>query len=234
MQITPKAFLFDFDGVIVDSEPLHCQSYLETAATMDIPLTQEQYYAELIGFDDRGAVKKLYQLFERKLDPQIMASFIEQKSKISLSLIRAGKFRPLEGVDDFVKALAERCGMGICSGALRSEIEGMLDGIGLRQFFSVVTAAEDVTIGKPDPSGYILTAKRLGEMMGRNLLLGECLVIEDAPSVALRARDVGFSVLGVTTTYRAEDWPREIPTVNSLEPSEVLKKFLQLPLEKRT
>lgn len=232
MPLTPKALLFDFDGVIVDSEPLHCQSYLETAAAFNLPLTKEQYYNELIGFDDRGAIAHIYRMFERKLDTQIMASFIEKKSSLSLSLIRAGKYRPLIGVDEFVRSLAERCAMGICSGALRSEIEGMLDGIGLRQFFGVVTAAEDVAIGKPDPSGYILTAKRLGEMIGRELRLGECLVIEDAPTVALRARDAGFAVLGVTTTYRADDWPADIPTVSSLDPAEVLKKFPLLPLEK--
>ena len=229
-----KAVLFDFDGVIVDSEPLHCQSYLETAAAVGIPLTKQQYYSELIGFDDRGAVTKLYRIFERKLDARTLVEFIEQKESLSLKLIREGKFRPLKGVDHFIKALAERCALGICSGALRSEIEGMLDGIGLRQFFNIVTSAEDVHTGKPDPSGYILTARRLGEMIGRDLKLNECLVIEDAPTVALRARDAGFSVLGVTTTYRAEDWPPEIPTVNSLEPDVVLKKFPQLPLENRT
>ena len=234
MQFAPKAVLFDFDGVLADSEPLHCQSYLETAAAMDIPLTQEQYFAELIGFDDRGAITKLYRIFERKLDERTIAEFLERKSKISLSLIRAGKFRPLKGVEAFVNALSERCAMGICSGALRSEIEGMLDGIGLRQFFSVITAAEDVKVGKPDPIGYILTAQRLGEMIGRRLQTYECLVVEDAPSVALRAREAGFFVLGVTTTYRANDWPSEIPTVDSLEPAEVLSIFPNMPLEKRT
>jgi beta-phosphoglucomutase len=231
---TFKAVLFDLDGVIVDSEPLHCQSYLETAAANDLPLTRQQYFNHLIGFDDRGAVTTLYRLFEKPSDDETIARFIKHKSSISLRLIREGRYRPLAGVDTFVRALAERFALGICSGALRSEIEGMLDGTGLHGFFTVITAAEDVEIGKPDPSGYMLTAKRLGEMIGRTLAPDECLIIEDAPTVALRARAVGFAVLGVTTTFRAQDWPAEIPTVNSLEPAAVMKRFPQLALEVRT
>ena len=230
----PGAILFDFDGVIVDSEPLHCHSYLETTRAFDIPLTEEQYFAELIGFDDRGAIARVYELFGKPLDAATVARFIERKSSISLKLIREGKFRPLPGVDAFIRAMAGRCALGICTGALRAEVEGMLDLIGLREFFGVITAAEDVAIGKPDPSGYILTAARLSEMIGRELQRSECVVVEDAPTVARRARDAGFDVLGVTTTYRASDWPRDIVTTDSLEPARIAKLFPQLSLEMRT
>lgn len=234
MHATLRAILFDFDGVIVDSEPLHCRSYLQTAAAFGIPLTEDQYFAKLIGFDDRGAIARVYEMFNKPLDAATMTDFLARKSSISLKLIRDGKFRPLPGVDEFIRAMSGRCALGICTGALRAEVEGMLDGIGLHEHFSVVTSAEDVRIGKPDPSGYILTAQRLSEMIGRPLQRDECLVIEDAPTVAVQARETGFAVLGVTTTYRAEHWPGQIVTTGSLEPARMRKIVPQLPWETRT
>ena len=229
-----RAILFDFDGVIVDSEPLHCRAYLETSAAVGIPLTEAQYFSELIGFDDRGAIARLHELFDRPLSCDVVATFIERKSVIAMKLIRDGHYRPLPGVDSFIRSVSSICALGICSGALRAEIEGMLDGIGLRAHFAVITPAEDVPIGKPDPSGYILTAARLSETIGRELSRDECLVIEDAPTVALRAREAGFTVLGVTTTFRVDEWPRQIPTSGSLEPARVRELFPQLRLETTT
>ena len=98
----------------------------------------------------------------------------------------------------------------------------MLDAIKLRRYFPVITAAQDVDVGKPDPRGYVLTAKRLSETIGRPLSHERCLVIEDAPIVAERARAAGFAVLGVTTTKPASAWPAGIATVPSLEVANVM------------
>ena len=84
-------------------------------------------------------------------------------------------------------------------------------------------------VGKPDPRGYVLTARLLGEKMRRELRPGECLVIEDAPTVALRARDAGFPVLGVATTYPQRAWPDGLLTTPSLRPEEVARVLPKLP-----
>src|SRR5689334_19317697 len=84
-------------------------------------------------------------------------------------LIHRRQFSALPGVEQFVRSLWRKRGLAICSGALREEIEAMLEGISLRECFPVIVAAEDVTVGKPDPQGYLMSIKLLGEKMHRHL-----------------------------------------------------------------
>jgi beta-phosphoglucomutase len=234
MSATVRAVLFDFDGVIVNSEPLHCRAYLETATKLDLSLTEERYYRELIGMDDRGAIEHLYRSSRRPFDQSAYQQFISRKTDLFQHLARNGMCSALPGVRAFLDVLrSANCAVGICSGALRAEIELMLDGIGLRDRFDAITSAEDVRIGKPDPGGYLLTARRLSEKIAAPPLSPrDCLVIEDAPIVALRAADAGFNVIGVTTTFARHAWPREIATVASLEPPEVVGALPQLHLNR--
>ena len=113
--------------------------------------------------------------------------------------------------------------LAICSGALREEIETMLEGVSLRDCFSVIVSAEDVTKGKPDPEGYLLSAKLVGDKIKRRLEPGDCLVIEDAPLVAHTVRTVGFPVLGVASTHGLEKFEEANWKVESLDPDEVQK-----------
>jgi HAD superfamily hydrolase (TIGR01509 family) len=226
----PAAILFDFDGVIVDSEPLHCQAFREVAAAENIELTEAEYYRDLIGFDDRGAWIALFKHHHRTLDPDTFDRILKRKSDLARELIQRGDYDALPGVDEFVRGLARTIPLGICTGALREEVESMLDGVELRECFPVIVAAEDVEVGKPDPRGYLLAAQRISEKIGRKLPPSQCLIIEDAPSVAIRAREAGFNVLGVTTTFPQDAWPSQIPTTRSLRAEDVSKVLPHLPL----
>jgi beta-phosphoglucomutase-like phosphatase (HAD superfamily) len=97
----------------------------------------------------------------------------------------------------------------------------MLEGVALRDCFPVIVAAEDVTIGKPDPSGYLLAVKLLGEKAKRPLSPADCLIVEDAPKVVHSVRKVGFPVLAITNTYPAEKLSEANWVVKSLRPDEV-------------
>ncbi len=217
-----KAVLFDFDGVIVHSEPLHLRAFQLVAGGEGIELTADEYYRDLIGYDDRGAWRALYQLRGLPLDRVTFDRLLSAKAAAANDLMSRGEFHALPGAAAFIMRLASRqIPMAICSGALRDEIETMLCGIGLRQHFPVIVAAEDVEVGKPDPSGYLLAMKRLGDAHGCRLSPGDCLIIEDAPSVSLRASEAGFNVLGVTTTFPAEGWPASIRTAASLSIADV-------------
>ena len=121
-----------------------------------------------------------------------------------MDLIRRRKFSALPGVEEFVRGLWRLYPLAICSGALRDEIEAMLEGIRLRDCFPVIVAAEDVTVGKPDPQGYLLTLKLLSQKIGRTLQPKDTLIVEDVPTVIQSVRAAGFSVLGVTSSYPAE------------------------------
>jgi beta-phosphoglucomutase-like phosphatase (HAD superfamily) len=106
---------------------------------------------------------------------------------------------------------------------LREEIEAMLEGISLRDCFTVIIAAEDVDVGKPDPRGYLLTMKLLAERTKRELKPSQCLIVEDAPKVIERVKAEGFPTLAVATSYPADKLKDADHVVTSLRPEEVKK-----------
>ena len=230
----PHAVLFDFDGVLCNSEPLHFFAFQEVLAAEKIRLTEAEYYSEMIGFDDKGAFKHIFALRGRELDPKTFLRVITRKSEVMMDLIRRRKFEPLPGVEEFVRGLWRHCPLGICSGALREEIEAMLEGLALRDCFSAIVAAEDVDVGKPDPRGYLLTASLLSEKLSSNhnhrkpLKPADCLIVEDAPTVIHQVKKIGFPTLAVTTSYPAEKLAEANYVVPSLRPEEVRKKMPEL------
>ena len=224
----PAAVLFDFDGVIVNSEPLHLRAFQQVLAAEHIALTEEQYYSELVGFDDRGAFKRAFELHARVLDPKTFLRVMTRKSEAMRELIHRRAYAPLPGVEEFVRGLWRDRPLGICSGALREEIELMLEGIALRDCFNVIVAAEDVTRGKPDPQGYLLTARMLSEKMKRALKPADCLVVEDAPTVIRSVRSAGFKVLGVATTYFIDKLGDADYATQTLRPKDVTEALPQL------
>src|SRR5262249_23677023 len=148
-----------------------------------------------------------------------------RKFGLMQELLSTGAVPALKGAKDLVRALAKHYPLAICSGAVKPEIEMMLDGVGLRQCFKVIVAADDVTIGKPNPMGYLLTTKLIGEQMGRKLVPADVLIIEDAPIVVESVRREGFLVLAVTTSYPAQALRRANWVVDSLEPGVVAAKI---------
>lgn len=219
-----RAVLFDFDGVLVNSEPLHFYAFHEVLRQENIELTEQQYYGEMIGFDDRGAFVRAFELNNRPLEARVLLRVMALKSRVMMDLIRDRRYAALPGAAEFVRSLWREYPLGICSGALREEIEAMLEGISLRDCFRVIVSAEDVTRGKPDPQGYLLTARLLGEKIGRELAPAQCLVVEDAPTVIRRARKAGFPTLGVASTCAIEKLADADWAVESLDPPQVRAK----------
>lgn len=222
------AVIFDFDGVIVHSEPLHYRAFREIAEQEKLTLTEQEYYEEYIGFDDRGAWKKIFEKHGRPLDAPTLLRLIARKSTVVRDLIYRRHYHALPGVEELVRGLWRHYPLAICSGALRDEIEGMLEGIALRDCFRVIVAAEDVEVGKPDPSGYLLAAKLLSEQAGKPIAPPQCLVVEDAPTVIERAGQAGFKTLAVATTYAPERLRVADRVVKSLRPDEVLAAYPRL------
>jgi beta-phosphoglucomutase len=223
MNVWPRALLFDFDGVIVNSEPLHFMAFQGVLKAEHIDLSEAEYYQELIGFDDRGAFKHIFERHGRQLDPKTFLRVMTHKQEEMMRQIHSRKYEALPGVEEFVRGLWRHYPLAVCSGALREEIETMLEGVSLRDCFSVIVAAEDVSVGKPDPEGYLLTARLVSEKIKKRLMPGDCLIIEDAPSVARAVRTVGFPVLGVATSSSIEKFSDANWAVGSLRPDEVQK-----------
>jgi HAD superfamily hydrolase (TIGR01509 family) len=226
----PRAILFDFDGVIVNSEPLHLLAFQEVLQAEKIPLSEEEYYQHLIGFDDRGAFQHLYKMRKRELEPKTLLRLLTRKGEMTMELIGRRQYQALAGVEEFVRGLWRHYPLAIVSGARRDEIEAMLEGVRLRDCFPTIVGAEDVSVGKPDPAGYLLAARLVSQREHTHLQPGDCLVIEDAPTVVRSTRQAGFRVLAVANSYPAEQLSEAHYVVGTLRPEEVSKKIPQLKL----
>jgi beta-phosphoglucomutase len=223
MRKWPAAVLFDFDGVIVNSEPLHFQAFAEVLASEQIDLTEDEYYRDMIGFDDKGAFKYIFDKRGKTLDAKTSLRVMTRKSAVMMDLIHRRQFTALPGVEEFVRGLWRNYPLAVCSGALREEIEAMLEGVSLRDCFPTIVAAEDVTVGKPDPQGYLLAMQQVSTRLKKGIAPGDCLIVEDAPTVIAGVRSAGFTVLGVATTYPTEKLTEANWAVKSLHPEHVQK-----------
>ena len=224
----PAAVLFDFDGVIVDSEPIHFAAFQKVAAEEQIELTEQAYYRDLIGFDDRGGFGFLFEQHGKPLDTKNLARVMARKALVVREMLEAGDYQAMPGADRFVRTLARSRPLAICSGALRPEIESMLAGIKLSSCFRLIVSAEDVTRGKPDPEGYKLTLAKLSEAIERPLNPEDCLIVEDAPNVIRAVRAVGFPVLGVATSHSFEAIQEADYAVHSLKVDDLRRVLPEL------
>ena len=198
------AVIFDFDGVITDSEILHFRAFNKVLADHGLELTKKEYYSTYLGLSDKDCYKAL--IAEGRLDikPPQIAELIRKKTVLFEELARTdGKV--IEGVRPFLDLLASNAiPMAICSGALRAEIELILEDAGLRDFFKAIVSAEQVKQGKPHPDGFLLTLKKLNQRLSAPLPAKQCVVIEDSRWGLQAARAAGMHTVAVTNTYEAD------------------------------
>ena len=187
------AVIFDFDGVIADTEPLHYQAFREVLAAHGVDLSETDYFAKYVGLNDATFIRRIFEDRRKPLpDPQEIRS---RKDADYESLIARG-LPLLPGVRSFVETAARSVPLAICSGARRSEIISLLRQHELEQFFSAIVATEDVPISKPDPAGF-LRALELLRKQKTDLTADRCLVIEDSLLGIRAARAAGMPVLAV-------------------------------------
>jgi beta-phosphoglucomutase len=190
-----SAILFDFNGVIIDDEPQHCDALIATLGEYGVELHRDAYYREYLGFDDRECFRFTFDRLGRPLDEHGLAEAIERKHGHYARAVR-DSMRLVPGAADFVEnAALEGYQLGIVSGALRREIDLVLDLAGLRPHFAEIVAAEDVTACKPDPQGYLRLRERLDVPAAR------CVVVEDSLPGLGAARAAGMRCLMVTTSH---------------------------------
>ena len=194
------AVIFDFDGVIVDSERLHHQTLVAAMAGQGPVVTWEFYCEKLIGFDDRGAFAVLLEQAGIEPAPEEIQRRIERKAVLFAREAAAGHVPAFPGAVDLIRACAAACPVGLCSGARRSDIDPVLAALGVDGCFAVRVTTEDVARSKPDPAGYRLCAERLSALFpARGITPGSCVAIEDTPDGIASARGAGIPVLAVAT-----------------------------------
>jgi HAD superfamily hydrolase (TIGR01509 family) len=197
-----RAVVFDFDGVIANSEPLHFRAYRDVLAEAGVTLGEADYYARYLGYDDVGAFRQIG--IDRSIDwnQQQVAAFVRRKADRMEALERDHSVL-FPGADDAIRRLASAYPLAIASGALRAEIVRVLDREGLSSYFSAVVAAEDTAASKPAPDPYLRVVELLARAVGTPLDPGDCVAIEDSRWGLESARAAGLRTVGVTHTYPA-------------------------------
>jgi len=200
-----RAIIFDFDGVIADTEPLHFAALRQVLAGIDISLTEQEYYTDYLGFDDRGCFLAALQSHHRQASPTLLGELMDRKAQAYLSAVRE-HLAIFPGVRELVHDAAARYPLAIASGALRNEIELILEEAGLRKAFLHITSAEDVTRGKPAPEPFLHAMAALNRQPSQPALTpDDCLVIEDSLPGIRAARAAGMKILAVANTHTVQD-----------------------------
>ena len=197
-----QAVFFDFNGVIVDDEPLQMSAYQEVLGREGLTLTEEDYYGSP-GMDDVTFLRAAYERAGRELDGETLARVLDAKTAAHRKLLE-GELPLFPGVVTFIKALSRNYAVGLVSMARRTEIDHVLGRAALADYFNVIVSAEDARACKPDPSCYNNALEALNRKRGEGQTIplrpDECLVVEDSPPGILSARAAGMRTLGVTNT----------------------------------
>ncbi len=221
-----RAVIFDFNGILVDDEPIHLEMFQKVLHEEGIPLTEKDYYALYLGFDDRGAFRAVYRDQGRKLDDAAVAKLIERKAVYYRASI-GHRTVIFPGVKQLLAQLVGRYPLAVASGALRDEIELILQSVTLRNYFKVIVSANDVTEGKPQPEIFLKALEGLNRNAGASnpIRPSECLVIEDSKEGILGAQRAGIKCLAVTNSHPAEQLRSADAVVASL--TDVTIPFLE-------
>jgi beta-phosphoglucomutase len=204
-----KAIVFDFDGVLADTEPLHLRAYQDVLSPLGLTLTREEYYTRYLGFDDEGVFTALAAAHGFELDRARLDSLITEKGRVYDAFVAAGDVL-YPGATSCVTAMAGAFPLGIASGALRHEIETILRAAGLARHFRFIVASGETPESKPAPDPY----RRAAELHGLNP--SECLAIEDSVWGIESAKAAGLSCVGITHTYPRDQLSPADAIVDSL------------------
>ena len=195
------AIVFDFDGVIADSERLHLRSYQEILAPEGITMSNEDYFSRYLGYDDVGVFKAVGRDQGVAMDEQRVTDLIARKGQRYESLSAAGEML-FPGAADFIRsAVAASVPIAIASGALTHEIEDVLERAGLRPLFPVIVGADQTEHSKPHPEPYQTAFARLRAHTGRDLMTWRSVAIEDSRWGLVSARAADLRCVAVTNTY---------------------------------
>ena len=162
-----------------------------------------KYYKDYLGMSDKDCFKALIGEGRLRIQEAQIQGLVQQKTRVFEQLART-EGQIIEGVREFLDLLsAAQVPIAICSGALRAEIELILEEAGLRSYFDVIVSAEEVKRGKPDPEGFLLALKKLNDIWPEPIAPERCIVIEDSHWGLQAARAAGMRTIAVTNTYDA-------------------------------
>ncbi|MBI2834552.1 MAG: HAD family phosphatase [Acidobacteria bacterium] len=198
------AVVFDFDGVLADTEPLHLRAYQEALSDLKVTLTREEYYARYLGYDDEGVFRALIGDGYLTIRGVEIPELSSRKARAFERLIGSGEVLfPFAGVA--VQRISAVAPLAIASGALGHEIRLVLGATRLLDFFTAIIGAEDAERGKPAPDPYERALEAVSARTGRHIAPARAVAIEDSRWGIQAARAAGMRCIAVTHTYPAAD-----------------------------
>lgn len=202
--MTLKAILFDFNGVIINDEPLHEKLIERLLIEENLRLKPGEFSALCLGRSDRACLSDLLTRRGRVVTEAYLTELIQRKSLDYRQELEAIEKLPIyPGLTDLIcKVRSAQLPIGVVSGAVRAEIELVLTRIDLMEYFSVIVAGDEISTSKPDPTGYLLAVERLNQHDPQlDLHPQNCLAIEDTFAGIAAAKQAGMQVVGVANTY---------------------------------
>ena len=197
-----RAIVFDFDGVIANSEPLHFQAFRDVLAARGLAFDERDYYARYLGFDDVGVFQAVGAERSAGWTPGRISELVADKA-VRLETLEHGSSILFPGAADAIRRAAAAVPIAIASGARGDEIRRVLTREHLAGYFTAIVAAEDTPISKPAPDPYLRALALLAPAAGANLRAAECVAIEDSIWGLASARAAGLKTVGITHTYEA-------------------------------
>lgn len=190
-----QAVLFDLDGVIVNSEPIHLIAFKTTLARHGYTLMNDDYNRYFAGKSDQAGFE---QYFAATKQPVNMPAIMAEKAKVYEELSN-NKLVAYPGIVSLIQELANSVPLALVTGSLRAEAELALKTLGIARQFTAIVAADDVSRSKPDPEGYRKAAELL------NVSPRGCIVVEDAPHGVAAAKAAGMRSIAITNTYASSE-----------------------------
>ncbi len=203
-----QAILFDFDGVLADTERLHLRAYQEVLAEEGVHLSATDYFSRYLGLDDYHVLLAVARDCALPPGDARVRSLLERKAARYAQLIVTAPLL-FEGVEALVREWSARVPLAIASGALRREIEGVLERAQLLDCFGAIISANDVTRGKPAPDPYLAALDGLRKSLRRArsdaaVSPARCVAIEDSLPGIASAKAAGMRAVAVSTNHPPE------------------------------
>jgi beta-phosphoglucomutase len=210
-----QAIIFDFDGVIANSEPLHLRAFQAVLAEHGVALSAGDYYARYLGHDDVGVFQELARDRGCEWGERQIAALVAAKGVKLQELLHAGAVL-FPGAADFIRLSAAAVPIAIASGALPHEIREVVDAASLGDLFTTIVGAGDTAESKPSPEPYQLAFDQLRAGSGLDLEPRRTVAIEDSRWGLASASGAGLRCVGVTSSYPAHELPGAEIVVGSL------------------
>lgn len=191
-----RAVIFDMNGVIVDDERIHQESWRQFCQRHNFHITEDEFKHNVFG---RTETETFQYLFHREIPPEEMQKYLTERVTIAMDIFRP-KLAPTQGIVGFIQSLhKDGIPLAIATSARKPYTSFILDGLDLRKYFSAVVTAEDIIKGKPDPEIYLKAAEEL------HIAPALCIAVEDSLSGIKAAKAAGMKVIGITTTHKADE-----------------------------